>query len=87
MNPFQIQKSLPRGAKILFANVPAEGHFNPLTGLAVHLKNEGYDVRWYASERYGAKIEKLGIPHYPSKTALDVDIEKSRHAFPRPRQT
>jgi len=74
--------NLPRGAKILFANVPAEGHFNPLTGLAVHLKAEGYDVRWYASPRYAAKIEKLGIPHYPSKTALDVDIEKADELFP-----
>ena len=79
---FQIPGNLPKGAKILFANVPADGHFNPLTGLAVHLKAEGYDVRWYASPRYGAKIEKLGIPHYPSKTALDVDIEKVDAIFP-----
>lgn len=81
-NPFTIPGNLPKGAKILFANVPADGHFNPLTGLAVHLKAEGYDVRWYASPRYGAKIEKLGIPHYPSKTALDVDIEKADELFP-----
>ncbi len=80
--PFTIPGGLPRGAKILFANVPAEGHFNPLTGLAVHLKAEGYDVRWYASPRYGAKIEKLGIPHYPSKTALDVDLDDPDKLFP-----
>lgn len=80
-NPFTIG-NLPKGAKILFANVPADGHFNPLTGLAVHLKAEGYDVRWYASASYGEKIKKLGIPHYPSKTALDVDIEKVDTLFP-----
>lgn len=70
------------GAKILFANVPADGHFNPLTGLAAHLKEEGYDVRWYTSERYAPKIKKLGIPTYPFITAMDVDIEKAETLFP-----
>jgi UDP:flavonoid glycosyltransferase YjiC (YdhE family) len=32
--------------KILFANIPADGHFNPLTGIAMELKNQGHDVRW-----------------------------------------
>ena len=27
------------GKKILFANFPADGHFNPMTGIAVHLKS------------------------------------------------
>src|SRR5215213_5378130 len=49
------------GTKILFANFPADGHFNPLTGLAAHLKKIGCDVRWYTSDRYQAKIERLGI--------------------------
>jgi UDP:flavonoid glycosyltransferase YjiC (YdhE family) len=67
------------GTKILFANFPADGHFNPLTGLAVHLKNLGCDVRWYTSMSYAGKINKLGIPFYGLKRALDisanVDIE------------
>ena len=37
--------SIKPGTKILFATVPADGHVNPLTGLAYHLKSEGYDVR------------------------------------------
>ncbi len=32
--------------KILFATMPFDGHFNPLTGIAVHLKESGHDVRW-----------------------------------------
>ncbi len=59
------------GTKILFANFPADGHFNPLTGLAAHLKSVGCDVRWYTSGRYQAKIEKLGIPFYPLQQAYD----------------
>src|ERR1043165_10181867 len=63
--------SVKPGTKILFANFPADGHFNPLTGLAVHLKSVGCDVRWYTSSRYQAKIEKLDIPFYPLLNAVD----------------
>src|SRR3954471_6534724 len=68
------------GTKILFANFPADGYFNPLTGLAVHLKNLGCDIRWYTAKKYADKIERLGIPFYGLKKALDVsadpDLEK-----------
>jgi len=68
------------GKKILFATVPFDGHVNPLTGLAVHLKQLGYDVRWYTSEYYTAKMKKLQIPHYTFVNAMDVrssdDIEE-----------
>jgi len=66
-----------KGRKILFANFPADGHFNPLTGLAVHLKWLGCDVRWYTSNKYADKLQRLGIPHLPFKKAMDVaDVEK-----------
>jgi len=35
------------GKKILFVTVPADGHFNPLTGLAKYLQDSGCEVRWY----------------------------------------
>ncbi|HET7896162.1 MAG TPA: glycosyltransferase, partial [Flavisolibacter sp.] len=69
--------SLKPGTRILFANFPADGHFNPLTGLAVHLKNSGCDVRWYTSPRYEAKIDKLGIPFYSFQRAVDFFAEPS----------
>jgi MGT family glycosyltransferase len=53
------------GKKILFASVPADGHFSPLTGLAKHLQAIGYDVRWYTQDFYKEKLTKLQIPHYP----------------------
>lgn len=66
------------GRKILFANFPADGHFNPLTSLAVHLKWLGCDVRWYTSTKYAPKIKQLGIPHYPLVKAVDTsDIEQN----------
>lgn len=65
-------KEIKPGTRVLFANVPADGHFNPLTGLAVHLKNKGCDVRWYTSPSYAAKIKALGIPFYGFKKAMDI---------------
>jgi len=69
-----------KNKKILFACFPADGHFNPMTGLAVHLHNSGYDVRWYTSRHYADKLKKLSIQHYPLKKAIDIhtnDLEKN----------
>ncbi len=69
-----METSIQPGTRILFANFPADGHFNPLTSLAVHLKNLGCDVRWYTSKKYQPKIEKLCIPFYGLKRALDFAV-------------
>jgi UDP:flavonoid glycosyltransferase YjiC (YdhE family) len=72
MNTYKQLSNIAPGTKILFANIPADGHFNPLTGLAAYLKSIGCDVRWYTSSTYREKIERLGIPHYGFRKALDV---------------
>jgi len=61
------------GKKILFTNVPAEGHFNPLTGLAKYLQNEGCEIRWYCSNMFADRIKKMEIQHYPLVHALDIN--------------
>lgn len=68
--------------RILFANFPADGHFNPLTGLAKHLKDAGYDVRWYTSNSYAPKLKKMGIPHYRFKQAMDISDGNFDKIFP-----
>lgn len=68
--------SIRPGMKILFATFPADGHFNPLTGLAKHLQGMGCDVRWYTSNAYLPKLQKLGIPHFPLNRALDITGDK-----------
>ena len=76
------------GKRILFANFPADGHFNPLTGLAVHLASMGYDVRWYTSKSYAPKLKKLRIHHYPFNKAVDVSDGAFDTVFPgRVKQT
>ena len=58
--------------KILFASMPADGHFNPLTGIAAHLAASGHDVRWYAGPEYGRKLDALGMPFFPYVRATEV---------------
>jgi MGT family glycosyltransferase len=68
--------------KILFANVPADGHFNPMTGIAMELKGRGHEVRWYTSRMFSEKLKKFGITHYPFKKALEVNQFTINEAFP-----
>ena len=75
-------QNIKKGAKILFACFGIDGHFNPLTGIAVHLKEQGYDVRWYTSPTYQPKIESYGIPFYPLKQATDFSNADPETLFP-----
>jgi UDP:flavonoid glycosyltransferase YjiC (YdhE family) len=68
--------------KILFATMPFDGHFYPLTGVAMHLKASGHDVRWYAGPSYTAKLERLGIPHFPFQRATEINQENIGDLFP-----
>jgi len=77
-----IARIVKPGKRILFANVPADGHFNPLTGLAVYLQSKGYDVRWYSSSIYEKKIRRLNIPYYPFEKALDANQTNMEEVFP-----
>lgn len=72
--------------KILFATIPADGHFNPLTGIAKHLQELGHDVRWYTGGRYVSKVEKLGIPAYPFQSAKVVNQDTLDDLFPERQQ-
>lgn len=68
--------------KILFATMPMDGHLKPLTGLAVHLKKQGYDVRWYSGPSYAATIKKLSIPYYSFRKAREINQENLETVFP-----
>jgi MGT family glycosyltransferase len=58
--------------RILFATLALDGHFNPLTGIAVHLREVGHDVRWYTGPGYAQRLERLGIPHLLFKRAREI---------------
>ena len=68
--------------KILFASLAAEGHFNPLTGIAVHLREDGHDVRWYTGASMAPQLAKLGIPLLPFRCATEITGENLPTLFP-----
>lgn len=68
--------------RVLFANVPADGHFNPLTGIALHLTELGYDVRWYSASIFEEKVKKLGLHYYPFKKAMDINGDNIDQLLP-----
>lgn len=68
--------------KVLFATVPADGHFNPLTGLAKFLQENGFQVAWYASADYTAKLNKLGIRHYRFNHAKEITAANIEAIYP-----
>lgn len=68
--------------KILFASVPADGHFNPLTGIAAHLATRGHDVAWYAGPQYGRKVESLGMAWFPYVRASEITADNLNDLFP-----
>jgi UDP:flavonoid glycosyltransferase YjiC (YdhE family) len=68
--------------RILFATMPFDGHFNPLTSIAMHLKEQGHDVRWYTGPSYASKLTGLGIPHFPFQRAREVSGENIAELFP-----
>jgi len=70
----QIKEQLS-GKKILFASAAADGHFNPLTGLAKYLQDAGCDVRWFTSNIFAEKLRKLNIPLYPYDKTADILAE------------
>ncbi|MET1057239.1 MAG: glycosyltransferase [Pedobacter sp.] len=70
------------GKKILFATVPDERHFRPLTGLAEYLQASGCDVRWYTSRIFEELLKKLSIPHFVFTRALDINPANLEYIFP-----
>jgi len=68
--------------KILFACIPADGHFNPMTKLAMHLKNKGNDVRWYTGNAYKSKLEQMEIPYIPFQKAKELKVSELDEVYP-----
>ncbi|HEX6350726.1 MAG TPA: nucleotide disphospho-sugar-binding domain-containing protein [Candidatus Dormibacteraeota bacterium] len=68
--------------RILFATTAADGHFNPLSGLAVHLRDAGHDVRWYTGLGYSRRLSEMGIEHYPFQRAREINGANLAELFP-----
>lgn len=82
INTSELVSHIKPGKKILFATMPADGHFNPLTGLAVHLKSLGCDIRWYTGKQYADKIRSFDIPYFGFTKAMELIPEQFEKDFP-----
>jgi MGT family glycosyltransferase len=71
-----------KGKNILIATIPADGHLNPLTGVAKYLQEAGCDIRWYTSVIFRDKLQRLGVFHYPFINAIDVNSNNLDELFP-----
>lgn len=70
------------GIKILMANVPADGHFNPLLPLAKYLQNQGAEIQWYTSNIFAGKLKALQIRHWPFVKAKDINARNIDEVLP-----
>jgi len=68
--------------RILFASMPFDGHFFPLTGLARHLHGRGHDVRFYTGPTYAQRLADLGVAHLPFRRATEINGDNLADHFP-----
>jgi UDP:flavonoid glycosyltransferase YjiC (YdhE family) len=68
--------------KILFASQAIDGHFNPMTGVAVRLKERGHDVGWYTGPVFTDKLGTLGIQHFPFRRAIEHRADNLNELYP-----
>ncbi|BCW65914.1 glycosyl transferase [Arthrobacter sp. NicSoilB4] len=68
--------------KILLASQAIAGHFNPMTGIGVRLKDEGHEVGWYTGGTLAGRLDELGIPHYPFERAVEHTGENLNELYP-----
>ncbi|AOT03542.1 hypothetical protein ASPU41_09580 [Arthrobacter sp. U41] len=69
--------------KILLASQAIAGHFNPMTGIGVRLRDEGHDVGWYTGRTLAGKLEELGIPLYPFERAIEHTGDNLNELYPQ----
>lgn len=67
---------------ILFASQAIDGHFNPMTGVAMRLKERGHDVRWYTGPVFAARLQSLGIPLFPFRRAIEHRADNLNELYP-----
>lgn len=68
--------------KILFASQAIDGHFNPMTGVAVRLKERGHDVGWYTGPVLADRLRLLGIRHFPFRRAIEHRADNLNELYP-----
>ncbi|ALO67022.1 hypothetical protein AS189_11610 [Arthrobacter alpinus] len=69
--------------KILLASQAIAGHFNPMTGIAMRLKDSGHDVAFYTESVFAGKLAELGIGHFPFVRAIEHTADNLNELYPQ----
>jgi UDP:flavonoid glycosyltransferase YjiC (YdhE family) len=69
-------------ARFLVATHPITGHVLPALPIATELASRGHEVRWYAGEKFRARVEAAGAGFEPYVEAYDFDDTDYDAAFP-----
>lgn len=69
--------------KVLLASQAIAGHFNPMTGIGVRLKDEGHDVGWYTGRTMAGRLAELGIPLHPFDRAIEHTGDNLNELYPQ----
>lgn len=69
--------------KVLLASQAIAGHFNPMTGIGVRLKDEGHEVGWYTGGTLAGKLGELKIAHYPFVRAIEHTADNLPALYPQ----
>lgn len=68
--------------RALFASMPFDGHFLPMTGIAQRMVQLGHDVRFYTGASFGDRLAELGVAHVPFERATEINGLNLAERFP-----
>lgn len=68
--------------KILFASQAIDGHFNPMTGVAMRLNDRGHEVAWYTGPVYADRLSGMGIQQFPFRRAIEHRADNLNELYP-----
>ncbi|MGO4382755.1 glycosyltransferase [Specibacter sp. RAF43] len=69
--------------KVLLASQAIAGHFNPMTGIAMRLRDAGHDVAFYTGSVYARKLAELGVRHFPFDRAIEHTADNLNELYPQ----
>ncbi len=67
--------------RILFTVIPEKGHVNPMIGPAIHLRDRGYTVAFYAAHDISAQLERVGLATVPGLPSAPPPSDLNRGEF------
>ncbi|HEY4046383.1 MAG TPA: glycosyltransferase [Acidobacteriaceae bacterium] len=69
-------------SRLLFAAIPAPGHFNPMLAVAEELHGRGHEIVFHSGESFRKRVEAAGLRFVPFAPEADFDYRDPSRAEP-----